>query len=177
LNDFKKILRIDLLELALRIWTAFFIFIYGVSKWQQFNGAKLIDISIKEATEFQIMWAFFGTTKIYPLIIGSIQITGAILLLFRKTKLFGATLLTPIFINIIILDILYKINQGALLNAIIFQSVLVFIFIQQRHKIVHVFNTLVLEENKSFTQNLKTTQFIVATMIAILMFFGYQLIT
>lgn len=177
MDEFKKILRIDILELALRIWTAFFIFIYGIAKWKQFEGAKLIDISIKDATEFQMMWAFFGTTKIYPLIVGSIQITGAILLLFRRTKLLGAVLLTPVFINIIILDILYKINEGALLNAVVFQSVLIFIFIQQRQKIIQIFNTLILAEDNYLSQKMRVTRFIMATIIAMIMFFGYQTIT
>ena len=177
MDEFKKILRIDILELALRIWTAFFIFIYGIAKWKQFEGAKLIDISIKDATEFQMMWAFFGTTKIYPLIVGSIQITGAILLLFRRTKLLGAVLLTPVFINIIILDILYKINEGALLNAVVFQSVFIFIFIQQRQKIIQIFNTLILAEDNYLSQKMRVTRFIMATIIAMIMFFGYQTIT
>lgn len=152
LDELKKILRLDLFELALRIWTAFFIFVYGVAKWKQFEGAKLMEIAIKDASEFQIMWAFFGTTKIYPLIIGSIQVTGAFLLLFRKTKLLGAVLLTPVFINIILLDILYNVNEGALLNAIIFQSVLILIFIQQRQKIIRIFRILLLEEDTVMTK-------------------------
>lgn len=177
LDEFKKIFQLDLLELALRFWTAFFIFIYGIAKWKQFEGAKLLEIAIKDATEFQIMWAFFGTTKIYPLVVGSIQVTGAFLLLFRKTKLLGAVLLTPVFINIILLDILYKINEGALLNAIVFQSVLIFIFIQQRKKVVHVFQTLLLNEESDLTSKTKWIRFAIAALIAMGMFFGYQVIT
>lgn len=177
MDEHKKIFRLDLLELALRIWTAFFIFVYGVAKWKQFEGAKLIEVAIKDATEFQIMWAFFGTTKTYPLIIGGIQVIGAFMLLFRRTKLLGAVLLTPVFINIILLDILYKINQGALLNAIVFQSVFILIFVQQRKKIIQVFKTLRIDEAPSMTQKTKWIRFAWATLIAIGMFFGYQVLT
>lgn len=80
-------------------------------------------IAISEATNDEIMWTFFGTTREYPLIIGSVQIIGAVLLIFQRTKIIGAILLTPVFINIILLDILYEIDRGALLNAILFQLV------------------------------------------------------
>ncbi len=99
------------------------------------------------------------------------------MLLFRRTKLLGAVLLTPVFINIILLDILYKINQGALLNAIVFQSVFILIFIQQRKKIIRVFKTLLLDDNSTITQKQKWIKFALATLIAIGMFFGYQVIT
>ena len=172
--NLKKVFTLDILETSIRIWTAFFIFIYGMSKSTQFEGSKLVDISIKDATEFEMMWAFFGTTKEYPIIIGCLQIIGAILLVFRKTKLFGAILLTPIFINIILLDIFYKIHFGALLNALIYQSVFIFIIIQQRKRIVEVFKTLIIENDKKISFGISIVKFIIAIILATILFFGFQ---
>ena len=172
--NLKKILTLDILETSIRIWTAFFIFIYGMGKSTQFEGSKLVDISIKDATEFEMMWAFFGTTKEYPIIIGCLQIIGAILLVFRKTKLFGAILLTPIFINIILLDIFYKIHFGALLNAIIYQSVFIFIIIQQRKRIREVFKILIIENDKKISIGISVAKFVIAVILATILFFGFQ---
>ncbi|MCD8403889.1 hypothetical protein [Tenacibaculum finnmarkense] len=172
--NLKKILTLDLIETSIRIWTAFFIFIYGMSKSTQFESSKLVDISIKDATEFEMMWAFFGTTKEYPIIIGCLQIIGAILLVFRKTKLFGAILLTPIFINIILLDIFYKIHFGALLNAIIYQSVFIFIIIQQRKRIGEVFKILIIENDKKISIGISVAKFVIAVILATILFFGFQ---
>jgi len=170
----KKILSFDLLELSIRIWTSFFLIIYGVGKLNQFEGAKQMNITINDASGAQMMWAFFGTTQTYPLIIGCLQITGAILLVFNRTKLLSALLLTPVFLNIITLDILYGIDRGALLNAIIYQSVFVFIIIQQRKKIVLMFNTLIIKQDKTTAFRIKLMKFIIAVFIAILLFFGFQ---
>lgn len=172
--EFKKKFALDILEIAIRIWTSFFILIYGIGKIMQFETSKLLDVSIKDASKFEIMWAFFGTTKEYPIIIGSLQIIGAILLVFQKTKLFGALLLTPIFLNIILLDILYNIPFGALLNALIYQCVFLFIFIQQRKRITKMFKILMIENEKTMSIGTSVGKFILATILAILLFFLFQ---
>ncbi len=175
--NLKKIFSYSLFELAIRIWTSFFLIIYGIGKLNQFEGAKQMEVYISEASGAQMMWAFFGTTLIYPLIIGSIQIIGAVLLIFNKTKLLSALILSPLFLNIIILDILYGIDSGALLNAIIYQSVFVFIIIQQREKIIVVFKTLLLDNRPIISINPRALKFIIALIIAILLFFGFQKIS
>jgi len=172
--NIKRILSIDILETALRIWTAFYIFIYGISKSTQFEGSKLVDISIRDATEFQMMWAFFGTTKEYPIIIGCIEVLGAFLLIFRKTKLLGAVLLTPILLNIIMLDVFYKIHPGALRNAIIFQSVLILIFIIQRKQIIRIFKTMILNNNKTISFGNSAIKFLISVILAFLLYLTFN---
>lgn len=170
----KKKFVLDILENAIRIWTSFFILVYGIAKIMQFEGSKLLDVSIKDASKFEIMWAFFGTTREYPIIIGSLQIIGAILLVFRKTKLLGALLLTPIFLNIILLDILYDIPFGALLNAVIYQCVFLFVIIQQRKRITQTFKILLIENEETMSIGPSVGKFILATILAILFFFLFQ---
>ena len=172
--NLKKIFSFDLLELSVRIWTSFFLIIYGIGKLSQFEGAKQMDVLISDASGAQMMWAFFGTTLVYPIIIGCLQIIGAILLVFNRTKLISALLLTPLFLNIITLDILYGIDKGALLNAIIYQSIFLFIIIQQKSKIKLIFNTLILKQDGTTTLETKLIKFLIALFIAILLFFGFQ---
>jgi hypothetical protein len=169
----KKFLILDILETALRIWTGFFVFLYGIAKSVQFGGTQSFDVSIKDATGMELMWAFFGATEEYPLIIGGLQVLGSVLLVFNRTKLLGALLLTPIFINIILLDILYGVHFGALLNAIIFQSVFVFIIIQQRKRIIKVFRLLTIEKDRTVSFQLKMLKLVLATLLAIVFFFGF----
>jgi len=123
-------------------------------------------ILIKNASEFEMMWAFFGTTKTYPIIIGFLQIIGGTLLLFRKTKLIGALFLTPVFINIILLDILYKVPLGALVNALFIQFVLIFIIFQQRRKIQQGVKILLINQDGSISFKNSAMQFLVANGLA-----------
>ena len=60
------------------------------------------------------LWAFFGQSYPFILVIGFIQIFGGVLLLFRKTRLLGVFLLIPVLLNIILLDIFYEIEAGPL---------------------------------------------------------------
>lgn len=170
----KRILNLQLIEFALRIWTAGFVFIYGFFKYIQFEGAKLVDTPIQEASNFEMMWAFFGTTKAYPIFIGCIQMIGAILLVFRKTKLLGALLLTPVFLNIILLDILYGIPFGALLNALIFQAVFLFIIIQQRAKIKAAFQLFLVDKTTNYNGKEIVLRIVFAIGLAFLFFLGYE---
>lgn len=159
-------------ELVLRIWTAFFVFIYGAAKPLQFGGGQLPEVALNEATSFQIMWAFFAVTKVYPIAIGIMQITGAFLLLFKRTKLLGAIWLTPIFLNIITLDILYKIPAGALMNAVVFQLVFLYIMYAERKQVIAAFQKLTLAKKEGSTKD-RVIYFAVAAIAAACWFFIY----
>ena len=134
----KNVFSFATLELGLRMWTACFVIIYGTAKAFQFQEAALSETPINQASRGELMWAFFGVTTFYPIFVGVVQISGALLLLFQRTKLVGALLLFPIFMNIILMDYLYYIHRGALINAILYFSVLVLILIQQRKKLAQL---------------------------------------
>ncbi len=176
MKELKKYFTYEVLEIVLRIWAGFYVFIYGIGKIVQFNGAKSLDITIKEASNSQIMWAFFGTTLSYPIMIGSLQILGAILLVFNKSKLIGAILLTPLFLNIIVLDLLYEIHRGALLNAILFQIVFLIIIIKERERIKLAFNTLWVHSNKHLTQNNQIAKWLLGFKLAVILIIFHLLI-
>ncbi len=74
------------------------------------------------------MWAFYGYSKIYPLVLGFFEIAGAILLLFRKTRLLGGLVITSILFNVILQDVFYGVNEGALRAAILYQVSVFIIF-------------------------------------------------
>lgn len=176
MNPNHKQLAFSIFETGLRIWTACYVIIYGVAKSFQFQGAKLMEVSIKEASNAEMMWAFFGTTQAYPVIIGVLQVIGAILLIINRTKLIGALLLTPIFINIILLDVLYQIHLGALINAIIYQCVFIFIFIQQRARLKVILHKLIINRISEPKIENRLINYAVGFAVAIILFMAYQLL-
>lgn len=107
-------------------WTIIFIvsgsmFIYGIMKPIQFQDfANSTSNNLSEG--HKLMWSFYGYTKAYPIIIGILEVFGAITILFSRTRLFGCLLLSIILVNIIIQDYLYEIVA---LNAAIFYLMLI----------------------------------------------------
>ena len=105
-----------------RYWIALVIASYGGAKIfkAQFSVPLLIlDTPLGEVSGLQLTWAFFGASYEYSLFVAMVQISSAILLLYRKTALLGALLLLPVLVNIILIDLFYEIWFAATLNAII----------------------------------------------------------
>lgn len=124
------------LELALAITVAASMILYGIGKPTQFTNTTVLQKPIVALSNMELMWAFYGHTKTYPIIIGAFEITGALLLLFNKTRLLGAVITTTILCNVIMQDIFYDVNTGALVAAIIYQALIVIIFLLNLKKIM-----------------------------------------
>src|SRR5216110_286805 len=109
---------------ALRFVVSFFIILYGFAK---LNGSQFtilaseLDKPMGQVSGFWLTWYYFGYSPIYGNFIGLMQIVGGVLLMFRKTTLLGSCLLFPIVTNIVLIDIFYGIDPGALLVALIME--------------------------------------------------------
>ena len=66
-----------------------------------------------------LTWAFFGRSFPFFCLVGILQITGAFLLMFRRTRLFGAIFLLPVILNIVLLNIFYGFEVGDTVHALI----------------------------------------------------------
>lgn len=119
---------IYIFEMALVISVSFSMFIYGIGKPMQFSNPDIQQKAVSALTGMELMWAFYGFSKVYPIIIGVFEIVGALLLLFRKTRLMGGLVITSILFNVILQDIIYGVNMGALKAAIVYQSMVCVIF-------------------------------------------------
>ncbi len=172
-----KLLSWTTVETGLRIWAAFNVCVYGFGKVVQFEGGKLSHVTIQNATGFEIMWGFFGATKAYPIMIGCVQVLGALLLIFDRTKLLGALLLSPIFLNIIVLDILYEISPGALMNAVFFQSVFLFVIIKDWRRIMIAVQGLIIPSAAGFSFVDVMLKYLMACGLAAGLFFGFRAFT
>src|SRR6185312_3237754 len=99
-----------------RYGAAFALLIYGFAK---INGSQFtildseLDKPMGHVSGFWLTWYFFGFSTFYGNFLALAQITGALLLTFRRTVLLGACLLAPILTNIVIIDIAYRIDPGA----------------------------------------------------------------
>ena len=96
---------------ALRYFIALDLCVFGIGKFFhiQFNTPlALLDNPFSTLSDSQLMWAFFGQSYAFTVIIGSIQIIGSAMLLFRKTRLVGVIILMPLLLNICLLDFFYN---------------------------------------------------------------------
>ncbi|SEK33619.1 DoxX-like family protein [Aquimarina amphilecti] len=160
-----------IIERTLRYFVAFFIFVYGAAKPLQFsNNNGFPDKLVSELTGMELMWSFFGYTQTIPIIIGILQVTGALLLLSQRTKIIGALLLLPIMTNIVLFDIFYQVNTGATINAIVFLIILIVLLFFEQNKMTQIFKILTLKKTKDPKKNLL---FVTSATLAAMLFFAY----
>jgi hypothetical protein len=141
-------------ELALAITVAASMLLYGIGKPAQFSNTIILQKNMADLTGMELMWAFYGYTKTYPVIIGVFEIIGGLLLVVGKTRIIGAGILTAILLNVILQDVFYGVNQGALKAAIIYQLLIVVIFYCRR-KLLLATLTFYLQQIKTTTITFK----------------------
>ena len=117
-------------------------FAYGIGKMVQFNGAVPVNKTISELTAQQLMWAFYGYSKPFVLTLGFLEIIGGILMLIKRTRILGCLFVTTILVNVILQDIFYSVNIGALRAAILYQVFIVLILWFNKEKLIQSFRIL-----------------------------------
>ena len=160
-------------ELAARIYVCLFMLAYGGGKFLQFKDATQIAKPVSELTGQQLMWAFFGYSQILPIFIGILQIIGGLLLLSNKTKLFGVAILFPILTNIILMDLVYHVNQGALFNAIFCFLILLFVLFFEKEKLIEIVKIVFKNEeikDKPTNKAIIKTAITICSMVIFLIF-------
>lgn len=124
-------------------------FIYGGAKLVQFDGAAQFDKNVSELTGMQLMWAFYGYSKAFAIVLGALELTGGILILIRRTRLIGCLFTSTILINIILQDIFFGVHTGALKAAITYQSMTLIILWVHKEKFIKSIKALLIgKENK-----------------------------
>jgi hypothetical protein len=134
------------LQGIIRYWLALSIATYGFAKIlkTQFQTADyLLDMPISAVNGMGLTWYYFGYSYALAVIIALFQIGGSILLLYRRTTLLGVMILLPVMINIVLINVFYKISPGALYNSIIFSLALVFFLGLHRKRLKVIFWDLV----------------------------------
>lgn len=124
---------------------------YGIGKYWQFGIGREMDIHkpVSELSGMELMWAFYGYSDTYPLILGIAEILGALLLVLPKTRLLGGFLLSTLLVNIIIQDVIYGVLWGALMAACIYQTMLLLIFWMHRNKLLSAYRSLLPDRSQA----------------------------
>jgi hypothetical protein len=98
----------------LRYFCAFMLYMYGTSKLLhfQFNlQSELAHHPIGSLNGYQLTWYYFGFSRAYACILGLTQVSGATMLLFRKTTLVGALAMLPVMANILLINMFILVND------------------------------------------------------------------
>ena len=127
--------RRDILETALISLPVFGMFVYGGAKLLQFDDAAQLTTPVAELSGMELMWAFYGYSKAYVLLLGGLEITGGALMLFKRTRLLGCLFTSTILVNVIIQDIFYGVHLGALKAAVLYQLLILAVLWLHRSKL------------------------------------------
>jgi hypothetical protein len=126
----------------LRYLSAYLLFTYGMVKLAGIQFDLPPDIARKaigSLNGFELTWYYFSYSHVYASLIGLTQLAGGALLLFRKTALLGAAMMTPVMANILMINLFFHIAAGAEFMAVfIFLSMLLLLW-REREPILNLF--------------------------------------
>ena len=81
-----------------------------------------LDLPYNSFSSSDLFWYFFSYSYTLGCIIATLQITGAMLLLFHRTRLLGVFILLPVLANILLMDIFYQIGYSVVVHASIMMA-------------------------------------------------------
>ncbi|HMH24870.1 MAG TPA: hypothetical protein VK563_24010 [Puia sp.] len=127
---------------VMRYGIALELIMVGMQKWfsLQFNTpmAKL-DLPFSSFSSEELVWAFFGYSRGFVMVIGSLQVGGSLLLLFNRTRLFGTVILIPVMLNIFLMDLFYHFYPGEWFSALVVLAALIYLLLLDYKKLAALF--------------------------------------
>lgn len=142
-GTFNSIKYISWLSALLRYWIAFLLLDFGFQKIFEvnFNYSYHINDSLSSAlTGQELTWKYYGFSYGLAIILAFFQIIGSVLLLFKRTILLGITILLPVMLNIVLINVFYSIGPITLFTSILIILGLINLFLQQKVNIINFFN-------------------------------------
>jgi hypothetical protein len=98
-----------------------------IFKLQFFVPLGMLDLPFSSLSGEDLTWAYFGHSYPYRCVIGALQIAGALLLLFHRTRLLGVLTLLPVMVNILLVDYFYQLPVGVFWQALIHLTALLYL--------------------------------------------------
>lgn len=147
----------DSVILVLRWYLAYYMFDYGWGKMigEQFGhrSVEILNTPLKDVDKFNLAWHLFSLDKTFDIVIGIMQIIGAVLIVINRTVLVGALLLLPILGQIFLVDLAFTANMfgGALpirLVCMILSDLLILFY--HKDRMILVWNNLTKGTNTKF---------------------------
>ena len=130
------------LNMVLVILLAFDLYSFG---WQKIFHLQMVvplgmlDLPFNSLDGETLTWAYFRRSYPFTVAIAIAQISGAILLLFRRTRLLGLIMLVPVLLNIILIDIFYHLHAWVLFHALVLMSGIVYLLFQYKTELIAFF--------------------------------------
>jgi len=104
---------LDFLRTYVRYGLAFTMLLYGIQKVFPIQFAPLMLNRLLEpygdSSPQGLLWTFMGFSRLYTIFAGSVEVVGAVLLLWRRTTLLGALLLAGATTNVLLLNLSYDV--------------------------------------------------------------------
>ena len=127
----------------LRYFCAFMLYMYGSSKLLHFQfhmNLALAQRPTGSLNGYELTWFYYGYSRSYATILGLTQITGATLLLFRKTTLLAAIIMLPVMANIVLINVFIMVDDwGPYLMSVLVSSAMLTILWHQRAELAGLF--------------------------------------
>jgi hypothetical protein len=107
----------------------------------QFNmSSELSRRPIGSLNGYQLTWFYYGYSRVYASVLGLTQVTGATLLLFRKTTFLGAAAMLPVMANILLINMFILVNDyGPYFISVLICAALLTILWHQRAALLTLF--------------------------------------
>lgn len=97
-----------------RYHVAFTLILYGMVKVfpLQFGevSVSMLTSTFGEQTPMRLLWKFMSASPVYTATTGWVEVTGGLLLLFRRTTFLGATICFVAMTNVVLIDIGYDVT-------------------------------------------------------------------
>ena len=167
---------LELLEWAMVIFVALNMSAYGFGKLAQFGTLTDSQKTLAELKPMQLMWAFYGHSKSYAIILGAFEVLGSLLFILPKTRILGGFLLSGILINIILQDYFYEVLFGALIAAMFYQFLICIVLFLNRKTIINGVKSLVVQKPFAFEGNKLISVFLIFILLIIIYFSNNLLI-
>lgn len=141
--------KLDIFENAISWIVVLAMYVYGFGKLIQFGPASQNHTPVSQLTGMELMWAFYGYSRPYVIIIGFLEVLGGTLILWKKTRIIGCLLTTTILVNVIIQDIFFHVLSGALRAALLYQFLIFLILWLHRDKLKESLNKVLLHKKSA----------------------------
>ncbi|WDF54795.1 hypothetical protein [Mucilaginibacter sp. KACC 22063] len=99
----------------------------------------MLDLPFNEIEGSTLMWAFFGKHYSYTVIIAILQMAAGLLIVFRRTRLFGTIFLLPILLNIILLNYYYDFGPVVSIYTILLTLACVYLLLLEYDRLSQFF--------------------------------------
>lgn len=98
-----------------------------------------VDLPYSSFSPPDLFWYFFSYSYALGCIIAALQIAGAMLLLFHRTRLVGVFILLPVLANILLMDIFYHIGFSVVIHASVMMAGLLYFLVIEFRRLKEFF--------------------------------------